>query len=168
MKTLVVIALAVLATAVAAAPAPRAFGPSTLYRAYWLVGPDKRRDYLTLMVSPWPVEELAGHTRRSQWLFDNTVMTFQTYERDSLWDVPFKPVGQVGAVDPKAKTVVLDGVSYTYEPGELKDVVRLLEKPLGTIPLHRPYHPLRGAEQTARAFRLLLLEQMEAAAGRGR
>jgi hypothetical protein len=165
MKTLVV-ASAILATVIAAGapkPGPKPVEQNPLYSAYWLVGPDGRRDYQTLMVTPWPIEKLAGYKKWSDLPFDNMVMTFRTYERDSLWDSPFKPVKQIGAVDSKAKNIVLDGVTYTYEPGDLKDVIRLLEKPLGTIALHRRPHPLHRAENTARAFRLLLLDQMKAA-----
>jgi hypothetical protein len=56
---------------------------------------------------------------------------------------------------------MIDGISYAYEPCPLTDLLRLLDKPEGTLPIHRREAPLAGAEVTARAFRLLLLEQMK-------
>jgi hypothetical protein len=88
-------------------------------------------------------------------------MTFRTYQRDSLYGDPFRCVREFGAVDAAAKTAVVDGTTYQYEPSPLGDVVRLLERPLGTIPIHRREDPLAGAAQTAKAFRLLLREQLQ-------
>lgn len=134
------------------------------YQAYWLVAPatGDRTEYQRLLVTRGPIEQLAGVKSGSKLLFDNAAMTFQTYKRDSLWEDPFRSVQQFGAVDAKAKTAVVDGSTYLYEPCPLEDVVGLLEKPEGTIPIHRRVHPLSGAEQTTKAFRLLLQEQMKA------
>lgn len=87
-------------------------------------------------------------------------MDFETYRRDSLWAHPFRCVERIGAVDPAARSAVIDGAVYTYEPCPLTDVVRLLDRPLGTLPVGRRALPLAGAAQTARAFRLLLREQV--------
>ena len=65
-------------------------------------------------------------------------------------------------MDAASKTAVVDGVTYRYDPCPLGDVARLLENPLGTIPIRRREHPLYGAEHTAKAFRVLLREQMKA------
>lgn len=133
------------------------------YQAYWLMVPDKgeRTQYQRVLVTRRPVEKLAGFnsTGFNSLLLDNIAMTFQTYQRDSLWSHPFQCVQQFGAVDATAKTVIVDGTTYLYESCQLEVVVRLLKNPLGTIPLHRQVHPLSGAEQTAKAFRLLLEEQ---------
>jgi hypothetical protein len=155
-------ALAVLAASAADGP-PRLKPVSydAPYRAYWLTGPGEQAGYLTLLVTHGPVEGLAGHEKWSDFPLDNMAMTFRAYKKDSLWDSPFKPVLRFGEVDPAERTAVLDGVAYSYEGCDLKDVVRLLEKPFGTIPISRISHPIRGAEHTAKAFRLLLLEQMD-------
>jgi hypothetical protein len=156
--------LAVLSSAFAGEPqpAPKPVEQTSAYRAYWLSGPEPetRSGYRTLLVTPIPIEKLSGHTRRSEFLFDNTALTFRTYQHDSLWDTPFRPVQHCSAVNPDTKTVVLDGITFSYEPGDLKDVVRLLENPLGTILLNRRQPPLLGAKQTAKAFRLLLQDQI--------
>jgi hypothetical protein len=133
------------------------------YQAYWL-SPAKggEPDYPFLLVTHGPVEDLAGHEAWSALPFDNMAMTFKTYKRDSLWDHPFVCVQKFGEVDAKAKSVVVDKVTYAYEPCPLRDVVRLLENPDGTIAIHRRVIPLYGAEATAKAFRFLLQEQLKA------
>ena len=163
---LLVAAVIVLRAAIAGEPQPasKASRPLVSYRAYWLSGPqpETQDGYRTLLVTPWPVEMLGGHVRRSKLLFDDTAMTLRTYQRDSLWDNAFKPVQRCTGVDTEAKIIILDDVSFNYEAGDLSDVVRLLKHPLGTIPVHRKARPLAGAEQTARAFRLLLEDQIAA------
>ena len=142
-------------------PDPKSVLRERPYRAYWLVGPDGRREYLTLLVTHGPVEDLAGHKAWSKQSLDNMAMTFVTYKKDSLcWDDPFKPVLQVGIVDEKALTVLLDGVKFTYEPGRLEDVLQLMKNPRGTIPISRRKNPLEGAHRTAKAFLYLLQEQL--------
>ena len=63
-------------------------------------------------------------------------------------------------LDEKARTVEVSGVRHNYEECPLADVVRLLKAPEGTEPISRLHAPLGGMEQTARALRLLLEEQM--------
>ena len=162
MKLLTTIAAAIALTAPTAdpRPVPNAVSHEAPYQAYWLVGADGQA-YPTLLITHEPLENLAGHKKSSDLALDNMAMTFRTYKKDSLWDEPFRLVQEVGAVDAKAKTVVLDGANYVYEPGSLEDVVRLMEKPDGTIPISRRVDPLGGAKRTAQAFRLLLQEQMK-------
>jgi hypothetical protein len=146
------------------APAVKPVRCDAPYRAYWLTDPadGPRPEYLRLLVTHGPVEDLAGHAAWSAHPLDNMAMTFRTYRRDSLWGDPFRGVRQVGAVDGTGKTVVIDGTTYRYEPCDLGDVVRLLERPEGELKVARRAPALAGAEQTARAFRLLLREQMKA------
>lgn len=133
------------------------------FRAYWLMAPDegKRAEYQHLLVTHGAIEELAGHSTWSPFPLDNMAMTFRTYKRDSLWDKPFLGIKVFGAIDAASKTAVVDGASYLYEPCPLADVVKLLDKPLGSLPISRISDPLQGAEHTAKAFRLLLEEQMK-------
>jgi hypothetical protein len=135
------------------------------FQAYWISGTKDLSDvgYERLLVTHGPLESLSGHTRWSTLPFDNMAMTFETYQRDSLWDKPFTVVSKIGVVDAAAKTAEIEDQSVRYEPCTLDEVVRLLEKPLGTKPIHRRVNPLQSAGQTARAFRLLLLDQMKQA-----
>jgi hypothetical protein len=131
-----------------------------LYHGYWLAPKDEKTEYLRLLVTRWPIENLAGYKAVSTLPFDNVAMTFKTYKRDSLWGEPFRCVKQFGEVDKDAKTVVVDG-TYHYEACPLKDLINLFEKPEGTLKIHRREHPLAGAEQTAKAFLVLLREQLK-------
>jgi hypothetical protein len=144
---------------------PKAFDRAAMpYRAYWLTRPLARGEaqgYRWLLVTRGAIHDLAGQKKWSDLPFDNVAISFRTYEKDSLWSHPFSLVQQFGPVSADEKTGIVDGVTYNYEPCPLKDVVRLLENPLGTIAVHRGPHRLAGVERTARAFRLLLLEQMK-------
>lgn len=132
-----------------------------LYHAYWLTTKGEG-EYLKLLVTRWPIENLHGYKALSVLPFDNVAMTFQTYKRDSLWGNPFVCVKRFGTVDTTAKSVVVDGTTYTYDLCPVKDVINLFEKPEGTLKIHRREHPLAGAEQTAKAFLALLKEQQKA------
>lgn len=135
------------------------------FHAYWIAGTSKEREagYERLLITHGPLESLAGHEQWSPFPLDNMAMTFRTYRRDSFWDQPFRIVKKIGVVDRVARTVMIDGEISNYDPCELEDVVGLLERPQGTKPLHRIVAPLQFAEQTARAFRLLLKEQLQQA-----
>jgi hypothetical protein len=132
------------------------------YRGYWLTIAGDRNEYRTLLVTRGSIETLAGHSSWSALPFDNSAMTFRTYGTDSMWNKPFACVQKFGDVDAKTRTANVDGVAYVYEPCSVQDVIRLLENPDGTIPIHRMERPLGGARQTAKAFCLLLREQMKA------
>jgi hypothetical protein len=148
------------------APAARTATPvrrDAPYHAYSLTAAkgESEGGYGRLLVTRGPLESLAGHARWSPLPFDNMAMTFETYGKDSLWDHPFATVKKIGGVDPEAHSVEIDGFLWKYEDWPLKDVIRLFENPLGTKPLHRRVHPLKSAEQTSRAFVLLLQEQLK-------
>ena len=134
------------------------------FRAYWLMAPDdgKRTEHQHLLVTHGVIEDLAEHRAWSTFPFDNMAMTFRTYKRDSLWNEPFFCVKVFGAIDATSKTAVVDGATRQYEPCPLTEVVRLLEKPTGSLSVSRISDPLQGANQTAKAFRLLLEEQLKA------
>ena len=163
MKFLVAVATILVLNSAAAEPqpAPKPVAREAPYRAYWLVGADGRGEYLTLLVTHGPVEDLAWHKKWSDLPLDSMAMTFRTYKKDSLWDEPFKLVQQLGAVNSQAKTVVLDGLIFTYESAQLEDVARLMKNPNGTLPISRRKDPLEGAQRTAKAFRFLLQEQLQ-------
>ncbi len=143
--------------------------PAVLYQAYWLTYFDKGADngYQKLLLTRGSLEEVAGPKWRVGMLgrpeplpFDSTAMVFSTCGRDSLWEDPFKVVKKIGELDPKVKIVIVDEIKYRYEPTSVKELIRLLENPLGTNRgIHRRTYPLSGAEITTRAFLLLLKDQ---------
>ena len=133
-----------------------------LYHAYWLALKGDKTEYQRLLVTRWPIGYLTDYKSLSVLPFDNVAMTFQTINQDSLWGEPFRCVKKFGMVDTTSKTVIVDETTYLYEACPLKDLINLFENPLGTLRVHRKEHPLAGAEQTARAFLVLLREQQKA------
>jgi hypothetical protein len=154
------------------------------YHAYWLhphpPGPNCEACYPTLLLTRMPLADLqkmaflipdvAGRPAGKQVpLLDREALTFVTYKKDSVWNidgVPLKPLHSFGFLRPAERDVKVDGKTYRYEDASIADVVRLLERPEGTHAVHRPYPPLAGAEQTARALRFLLREQLQADAAK--
>ena len=136
--------------------------PRRLYHAYWLEEVPISGSYKYLLVTRGPIEDaplLPGpHTHP----LDAEAMTFLTYARDSLWRDPFSTVAiTTGDRDAMSLLMGKRGKMYHYEECPLEAVITLLERPLGTIMISRLVnHPLHGWEQTARAFRFLLLEQI--------
>jgi len=81
-----------------------------------------------------------------------------TYERDSIWQVngmvPVKPADIEGA----ARIIRMRKRTYRYQEVTAAEIVRLLEHPLGTIPISRiPLHsdlpPAPSLEALIAAFR---------------
>lgn len=133
------------------------------FHAYWATTKDQEKSqYQFLLITHGPLEDLAGHTAWSKHPLDNMAFTFQTYGRDSFWSAPFTCVQKFGAIDAKARTVEIDGVAYVYEECPLEKVAAMLDKPEGTRRISRRENPLHEAELTAKAFRLLLMEQLAA------
>lgn len=150
------------------------------YVAYWLTRhpPDATSTEYgpVLLLARLPIEQLepysdlmqlAAYKRLAEQppLLEALALTVETYKKDSIWNPdgrPLKQVQSIGKVRAKAREVIVNGNPYRYEECPVKDVVRLLEHPEGKHTLHRLYAPLLGAEQTARALRLLLKEQLAA------
>jgi hypothetical protein len=155
----------------AKAKGPFAEKPDTAYRAYWLKYQEQGKfpGYGLLLLTRGPIEKLSGFKRQPAvddkgpvghfLIFDEAAFTVMHHGQDSLWSDPFHVIKEFGMVE--AKSVTVDGTAYDFAPCALADVLRLLDKPLGKARLHRLSHPLTGAEQTAKAFRLLLLDQIK-------
>ena len=139
------------------------------YYLYWLTKPDLG-EYVDLLISKKPILNLESLTVDiDQASLDSIAIIARTYMKDSIWNVdlrPFKSVLSVRSVDPEKKTIVLTykdilsvtdkqtmvlkETSYKYESAHLADVISLLENPIGTIPIHRIYAPVAGAEELTR------------------
>lgn len=131
------------------------------FHAYWATAKDQEKSqYQFLLITHGPLEDLAGHTAWSKHPLDNMAFTFKTYGRDSFWSAPFTCVQEFGAIDAKAKSAEIDGATYAFEECPLEKVTAMLNNPDGTKPIARIENQLHGAEQTAKAFRLLLMEQL--------
>ena len=60
-----------------------------------------------------------------------------TFERDSIWEIRDGPV-TLTEVEPRARTLRLDGRPYRYQEVAPAEAIRLLNNPLGSIPISRP------------------------------
>ena len=148
------------------------------YTAFWLTAekPDSRSYGPILLLSRVNLKKLKVISQLNALatkpdfsnappLLDSSALTLQTYRKDSIWNSdgrPIKRTGIVTKVDEKTKTITIDSTQFSMETAEIPEVIKLLENPSGTIPLHRAHSPLAGAEMTGRALALLLKEQEQA------
>src|SRR5262249_10417501 len=65
------------------------------------------------------------------------VVVIVTFERDWIWDIRDRPA-TISEVEPKARTLRLDGKPYRYQEVPMEEAIRLLRNPLGSIPISRP------------------------------
>ena len=83
-----------------------------------------------------------------------------TYERDSVWRFGDKPVKlEPGAVQAGERKVRFEGKVYRYQRVPNEEVIRLLEHPFGTLPIHRPARPI---DPKAERLRKVLLRDLSA------
>ena len=85
--------------------------------------------YVPLLLSPAPIGPSSAATPE--------VEVIVTYERDSIWEIRDRPV-TITEVEPKARTLRLDGRPYRYQEVSPQEAIRLLRNPLGSIPISRP------------------------------
>lgn len=118
-------------------PSPRA-SESTAYRhAYnlFLVGqPTGCEDcYVPLLITAEPLEQVAKAKGQQP------AILIITYERDSIWHddgtLSFAP----GDVEAAPRIIHLRGRKYRYQEITSSEVLKLLENPMGTIPISRPF-----------------------------
>jgi hypothetical protein len=87
--------------------------------------------YVPLLISTRTLEDVAASTR------DATVDLITTYERDSIWKLE-RGVALVAAdVSPRERILRLRNRQYRYQQVAAAEVLRLLENPEGSIPVHR-------------------------------
>lgn len=85
-----------------------------------------------------------------------------TYERDSVWTFADQPVKlERGAVQAGERKVRFEGKVYRYQRVPNDEVIRLLEHPFGTLPIHRPALPI---DPKAERLRKVLLRDLSAGA----
>jgi len=76
-----------------------------------------------------------------------------TFERDSIWEIRDGPA-TLTELEPRARTLRLDGRPYRYQEVSPEEAIRLLKNPLGSIPIARP--GLLNAPTATRCRALLL------------
>jgi len=145
--------LALLAVA-AIGPVPLASGNAGASpHAYYLFlagAPQSCEDcYVPLLITRQTLDEAASSRSVS------AVALITTYERDSIWKVERDvPVAAVD-VSVRDRIVRLRGRRYRFQEVAPAEVLRLLEKPEGTIPIHRiaPIPDRKALEDLIAAFR---------------
>ena len=76
-----------------------------------------------------------------------------TYERDSIWEIPANPHRVSGQeIEADSRMIRVDGVRYRYQEVPVQEAIRLLKKPLGTIPISRPLLPDRPTDEKIQWF----------------
>jgi hypothetical protein len=147
------------------------------YAAYWLSKTDGVTGYRTLIITRKPLgelpklmelqatmERLREKGAPAPQVLEWTALTITTYKKNAILNddgVPIKPLTRFKDLNEKDRTVEVNGVRHRYEECPLADVVRLLKAPEGKERISRVHPPLGGMEQTARALRLLLEEQLK-------
>ena len=87
--------------------------------------------YIPLLVTQPSLEEVASSG------IDATTVLITTYERDSIWKVERGVMLAAVDVSTRDRRIRLRSRSYRYQEVPPAEVIRLLEKPAGTIPIHR-------------------------------
>lgn len=146
--------LVALAALVALSSAPYVAGDTPAFRhAYYLFLADAPRGcedcYIPLLIAGQTLEEVAAS--RS----DATVVLITTYERDSIWNVERGVSLAAADVTTRDRIVRVRGRRYRYQEIGPTEVLRLLENPAGSIPVHRitPVPNREALEDLIAAFR---------------
>ena len=88
--------------------------------------------YVPLLVSRHSLEEIAQRGEAQH------CVLVSTYERDSIWGITGAAPLEPAAIEPQPRIIHLNGRSYRYQEISPSEVLKLLEKPHGTIPISRP------------------------------
>jgi hypothetical protein len=114
-------------------------GPSTYRHAYYLFlagAPTGCEDcYVPLLITKEPLEQLAKVKG------NETCVLIITYERDSIWhDEGIVSVAS-GDIEVAPRIIHLRGRNYRYQEIGSLEVLKVLQNPMGTIPISRPVLP---------------------------
>jgi hypothetical protein len=142
--------LALAATGLVPGFAGGAGAPRHAYYLFLADSPQGCEDcYVPLLVVQPALEDVATSGRAT------TVVLITTYERDSIWRVERDVALAAADVSASARIVRLRGRRYRYQEVAPAEVLRLLEKPAGTIPIHRlmPIPDPGSLEDLVAAFR---------------
>ena len=146
-----VVLLAVVAVGLAPAAAAGDAGASPHAYYLFLAGaPLGCEDcYVPLLVTRQTLEQVASSGS------DREAVLITTYERDSIWKLERGVPLAAAEVSTGERIVRLRGRRHRYQEIAPAEVLRLLEKPEGTIPIHRvmPIPDKKSLEDLIAAFR---------------
>ena len=125
----------------AQAQRPEARGYSYAYYLF-LVPPAEGCEscYVPMLLTSKRLEEMAQEKR------DQTAVVITTYERDSIVRMERGLLVSASDVKTQERHVRLRGRAYRYQEVSAAEVLRLLEHPEGTIPIHRTVGVPKRAE----------------------
>ena len=142
--------LAVVAIGVVPAAAADVGAASHAYYLFLAGAPQGCEDcYVPLLITQRPLGEVAPSGR------DSTVVLITTYERDSIWKVERDVLLPATDISAPERVVRFRGRRYRWQEIAPAEVLRLLEKPEGSIPIHRitPVPDKKSLEDLIAAFR---------------
>jgi hypothetical protein len=110
--------------------------PAPYRHAYYLFleggGSGCEECYVPLLITSNTLEQIAAAGR-----FEEGLLII-TYERDSIWQGKGKVSLQAAHILSKERTVRLNTKKYRYQEISREEVLKLLENPMGAIPISRP------------------------------
>ena len=89
--------------------------------------------YVPLLICQRSIEEIAHAMDAALCVF------LLTYERDSIWEFKGAASIEASAIQLPPRLIEVNGRSYRYQEISPNDALKLLENPVGTIPISRPY-----------------------------
>jgi hypothetical protein len=95
--------------------------------------------YVPLLITPEPLDEIAKQTASANGVW------ITTYERDSIWQMNGLVEVAPGTIEAQRRVIHFNGHLYRYQEIATREVLKLLEKPNGSIPISRPYLPDKSA-----------------------
>jgi hypothetical protein len=116
--------------------APYTSGRIAYKHAYYLFLSDApkgcERCYVPLLISQPSLEEIAQGREAQHCVF------IYTYERNSIWEIRGAAPVDPSVIETQPRIIHVNGRSYRYQEVPPTEVLKLLEKPYGTIPISRP------------------------------
>jgi hypothetical protein len=105
--------------------------------------------YVPLLITEKPLGEVLSSGR------DSAVVLITTYERDSIWKLERDVLLAAADISAPERVVRLRGRRYRWQGISPAEVLRLLEKPEGSIPVHRvvPVPDKKSLDDLIAAFR---------------
>lgn len=92
--------------------------------------------YIPLLISSEPLQQIASAPAEKA-----KCVLITTYERDSIWHEDGIVVVAAAQVEAAPRMIELRGRKYRYQEISAVEAIRLLTRPMGTIPISRPMLP---------------------------